>query len=231
MICGILFDYGNTLVRIKDEQAVLKEVLAELGHEIDDNDASRGIGAFKEYWHKNYEGFRRGQRWTEEIRVRCVEAALSTIGFRGGMDRLASDVASRWASHEREGLYDDVRPALEMLSAMRLRLGVLSQNRMTGSELKDVLEALAISRYFTVVLTSEDIECDKPDTRFFSIGSKMIGLENTELWYVGNRYHEDVLGARNAGITPVLVERRPRHKTRDCISVASLLSLSSLLKE
>ena len=147
------------------------------------------------------------------------------------MDRLASDVASRWASHEREGLYDDVRPALEMLSAMRLRLGVLSQNRMTGSELKDVLEALAISRYFTVVLTSEDIECDKPDTRFFSIGSKMIGLENTELWYVGNRYHEDVLGARNAGITPVLVERRPRHKTRDCISVASLLSLPSLLKE
>src|SRR5436853_7501957 len=170
------------------------------------------MGAFKEYWHKNYEGFRRGQRWTEWIRVRCVEAALSTIGFRGGTDRLASEVAWRWASHEREGLYDDVRPALEMLNAVRVRLGVLRQNRMTGSQLKDDLEALAISRYFTVVLTSEDIECDKPDTRFFSIGSKMIGLESGELWYVGNRYHEDVVGARIAGITHVIVERRHIHK-------------------
>jgi len=98
LICGILFDYGNTLVRIKNEQAVLKEVLAELGHEIDDSDAFKGMGAFKEYWHKNYEGFRRGQRWTEEIRVRCVEAALSTIGFGWGMDRLASDVAGRTRS-------------------------------------------------------------------------------------------------------------------------------------
>src|SRR5437660_11302324 len=96
------------------------------------------------------------------------------------MDRLASDVAWRWASHEREGLYDDVHPALEMLNAMRLRLGVLSQNRMTGSQLKDDLESLAISRYFTVVLTSEDIECHKLDTRFFIIGSKIIGLKTSE---------------------------------------------------
>ncbi|HVH15548.1 MAG TPA: HAD family hydrolase [Candidatus Angelobacter sp.] len=230
LIRGILFDYGNTLVRIKDQGDVLKELLADLGHEKDGSNASRGKDAFKEYWHKNYEGFPRGQRWTEEIRAHCARAALSAIGVNGDTDRLAREIARRWPSQERKGLYDDVKPALGILNEMGFRLGVLSQNRMTGNELKNDLETLFISRYFTVVITSEDIGCDKPDLRFFTIGSDLFGLPEEELCYVGNRYHEDVLGARSAGITPVLVERRPRHRSRDCISVPSLLSLPALLK-
>ena len=65
----------------------------------------------------------------------------------------------------------------------------------------------------------------------FGMVSIAFKLGKTEFSYVGNRYHEDVIGARNAGITLVLVERGRRHKTRDCLAVTGLLSLPSMLKE
>jgi len=230
LIRGILFDYGNTLVRVRDGATVLKEVLAELGHEIDPGDASKGMEAFRQHWHKRYAGLPRGKRWTEEIRLDCNKAILRAIGFGRDLDALAGEVAQRWASHESGEPYEDVKPTLRILQGMGLKLGVLSQNTMTGSQLKEDLKTRLIARYFSVVLTSEDAGYDKPDPRFFEIGCKMIKLKNTELWYVGNRYHEDVVGARNAGITPVLVERGRRHRSRDCLAVTGLLSLPSMLE-
>ncbi len=231
MIRGILFDYGNTLVRVRDGATVLKEVLAVLGHEIDAGDALKGMEAFTQHWHKHYSGLPRGERWTEKIRLDCDKAILQAIGLGRDQDALAREVAQRWDLCERQGPYEDVKPTLEILEKMGLKLGVLSQNPMTGRQLNKDLKTRLIATFFSVVLTSEDAGYDKPDPRFFEIGCKMIKLKNTELWYVGNRYHEDVVGARNAGITPVLVERGRRHRPRDCLAVTSLLSLPSLLKE
>jgi len=231
LIRGILFDYGNTLVRVRDGATVLKEVLADLGHEIDAGDALKGMEAFTQHWHKHYSGLPRGERWTEKIRLDCDKAILQAIGLGRDQDALAREVAQRWDLCERQGPYEDVKPTLEILEKMGLKLGVLSQNPMTGRQLNDDLKTRLIATFFSVVLTSEDAGYDKPDPRFFEIGCKMIKLKNTELWYVGNRYHEDVVGARNAGITPVLVERGRRHRTRDCLAVTGLLSLPSLLKE
>jgi HAD superfamily hydrolase (TIGR01549 family) len=229
LIRGILFDYGNTLVRVRDGATVLKEVLADLGHEIDAGDASKGMEAFRQHWHKHYAGLPRGKRWTEEIRLDCDKVTLRTIGFNRDLDALAGEVARQWASHERKGPYEDVKQSLTILHEMGLKLGVLSQNTMTGSQLEEDLKTRLIAEYFSVVLTSEDTGYDKPDPRFFEVGCKMIELKNTELWYVGNRYHEDVVGARNAGITPVLVERG-RRKERDCLAVTGLLSLPPMLE-
>ena len=231
MIRGILFDYGNTLVRVRDGATVLKEVLADLGHEIDAGDALKGMEAFTQHWHKHYSGLPRGERWTEKIRLDCDKAILQAIGLSRDQDALAREVAQRWDLCERQGPYEDVKPTLEILEKMGLKLGVLSQNPMTGRQLNEDLKTRLIATFFSVVLTSEDAGYDKPDPRFFEIGCKMIKLKNTELWYVGNRYHEDVVGARNAGITPVLVERGRRHRPRDCLAVTGLLSLPSLLKE
>jgi len=231
LIRGILFDYGNTLVRVRDGATVLKEVLAELGHEIDADDALKGMEAFTQHWHKRYAGLPRGKRWTEKIRLDCDKAILQAIGLGRDQDALAGEVARQWDLCERRGPYEDVIPTLEILEKMGLKLGVLSQNPMSGRQLNGDLKTRLIARYFSVVLTSEDAGYDKPDPRFFEIGCKMIKLKNTELWYVGNRYHEDVVGARNAGITPVLVERGRRHRPRDCLAVTGLLSLPSLLKE
>lgn len=227
---GILFDYGNTLAHIRDGATVLKEAMEDLGFSIDGGTALNGIKARKEYWKRRYASLPRGSRWTEEIRLDCNKTALEAMGFNRDLDVTARGVDQRWTIHERAGIYDDVKPTLENLDSMGIGLGIVSQTRMTSRQLSEELDSYQIARYFSVVLTSEDAGFDKPDPRLFQMGSRMIGLKNTELWYVGNKYHDDALGARSAGITPVLVERRPGHKPRDCISVTTLLSLPSMLK-
>ena len=232
MIRGILFDYGNTLVRVRDGAVALRDVLAQLGQKVDETKTSEGMASYKQHWQYHYAGLPRGERWTEEIRLDCCKEMLKRLGFASDLDRFAGEVAKRWASNERQGMYDDVEPTLGALDEMGIELGVLSQNTMTGTQLRDDLETRQIARFFSVVLTSEDIGYDKPDPRFFEAGSKMIQLKNSELLYVGNRYHEDVLGARNAGMTPVLIERGGhRHKTRDCLALTSLVPLPSILKD
>jgi putative hydrolase of the HAD superfamily len=210
----------------------MKEVLAQLGHEVDAGDVARGMEAFKQHWRNHYETLARGERWTSEIMLDCNRVALEAIGFDRDLERLAGEITRRWATHERDGPYDDVRPSLKSLDAMRLKLGVLSQNLMTGTQLKEDLESRGIGKYFPVVVTSEDVGYDKPDQKFFERGCELAHLKNSELWYVGNRYHEDVIGARNAGITPVLVERGGhRHRSRDCLAITDLLYLPSILKD
>lgn len=228
MVRGILFDYGNTLVRIRDGADVLSGVLGLLGREVDAGKASEAVAAMGELWHRLYEERPRGQRWSFEIRVHCADAGLSAIGIAED-STLARQVAEKWESHEVEGPYSDVIPTLKVLAEMKLRLGVLSQTRMLGPQLKEKLDSMGIGMYLGGILTSEDAGYDKPDPRLFHAGAEMIGLGKSELWYVGNRYHEDVVGARDAGITPVLVERRARSKSRDCMSVPSLTALPSLL--
>lgn len=201
-----------------------------MGHMIDSDRASTGMKALKDHWHKHYSTLPRGNRWTEEIRVDCNKTALNAINFAGDLDAAARGIDKRWSAHERAGVYRDVKPTLDTLNSMGLSLGILSQTKMTSGQLREELESFNIAEYFPVVLTSEDSGYDKPDPRFFQMGSEMMGLKNTQLLYVGNRYHEDALGARSAGITPVLVERRPRHRLRDCHSITDLLSLPSLLK-
>jgi HAD superfamily hydrolase (TIGR01549 family) len=229
-IRGVLFDYGNTLVHLRDGQTVLQRALADLGHKIDSTTASKGAEAIKEHWHKRFAILPRGHRWTREIRLECEKTGLSAVGFTGDLDVAARIIDDRWASYENQGLYNDVKPALKDLTEMGLRLGVLSQTKMTSHQLKEELKVFLIAEYFPIVLTSEDAGYDKPDPRFFRLGANMTGFKDTELLYIGNRYHEDVVGARNAGITPVLIERKPRHKSRDCISVNGLLSLPSMLR-
>jgi len=230
LIRGVLFDYGDTLIRKRDAGTILREILADLRCEVDSRKLSRGFGAFAERWDRRYKDFPRGRRWTEEIRVDCDRASLRAIGFKKNLDTLAREVTRRWYSYERRVLFRDVKPTLRVLKRMELRLGIVSQNPMTGRRLRREVRALGIAEYFRIIMTSEDTKYDKPDPRLFEEASKRIRLEPAELCFVGNSYANDVLGARSAGIAPVLLDRERREESRDCLVITSLLSLPSLLR-
>ena len=43
----------------------------------------------------------------------------------------------------------------------------------------------------------------KPNRRIFELALEKAGLPASEVWYIGDQYACDVVGARNAGIFPV----------------------------
>jgi FMN phosphatase YigB (HAD superfamily) len=55
------------------------------------------------------------------------------------------------------------------------------------------------------------------------------GIGNDRIAYVGDSYVNDVIGARNAGIHPILLDPYNDHASYDCERVASLHDLLAFI--
>ncbi|MCZ7526221.1 MAG: HAD family hydrolase [Acidimicrobiia bacterium] len=69
----------------------------------------------------------------------------------------------------------------------------------------------------------------KPDPRIFRIALEALGVEASRAVHVGDTPEADVLGARAAGVRPVLLDPFGLHEGIDCDRVASLADLVDLL--
>jgi putative hydrolase of the HAD superfamily len=71
----------------------------------------------------------------------------------------------------------------------------------------------------------------KPDPNIFFHALKKAGIGGDKVIYIGDRYVEDVLGAREAGITPILFDRARQYKDKDCLKFYTYQELYVLLKK
>jgi putative hydrolase of the HAD superfamily len=117
---------------------------------------------------------------------------------------------------------DDVVPALEALRGKGLRLVVVSNANGT---LRRHMDRLDLSRRFDHVLDSADEGVEKPDPRFFEIALARSGAVRDTTIHVGDIYHVDVVGARNAGLRGILLDEANLRPDADCPRVRSLDAL------
>ena len=128
------------------------------------------------------------------------------------------------ASNLWEYVPDYVVPALERLRARGLRLVVVSN--ANGTLLKH-MDRLDLTRRFDCVLDSADEGVEKPDPRFFDIALSRSGARKETTIHVGDLYHVDVAGARNAGLRPVLLDEADLRPDADCPRVRTLDELAA----
>ena len=62
------------------------------------------------------------------------------------------------------------------------------------------LQKLGLTDYFTVILTSEEAGCEKPEPAFFRLCARKAGMDVSECLFIGDSLKGDVLGAKNAGM-------------------------------
>lgn len=117
-----------------------------------------------------------------------------------------------------------VVPFLERLRARGLRLVVVSN--ANGTLLKH-MDRLDLTRRFDCVLDSADEGVEKPDPRFFEIALARSGARKDATIHVGDLYHVDVVGARNAGLRGVLLDEADLRPDADCPRVRSLDELAA----
>ncbi|MCS6859702.1 MAG: HAD-IA family hydrolase, partial [Abditibacteriales bacterium] len=100
--------------------------------------------------------------------------------------------------------------------------------------LPPVLEELGIGRFFAFVLTSAACGCEKPDVRIFQEALRRAQVAPHEALHVGDSYERDVLGAWQAGISAVLLQRdgpvddknKSRRVIRDLTELLQILDAS-----
>jgi putative hydrolase of the HAD superfamily len=143
-------------------------------------------------------------------------------------DALAELHAYHQTSNLWEHMPDDVLPALRQLRAMGLQLVVVSNANGT---IEALARRIGITECVECVLDSFVEKVEKPDPRFFEIALERSGAKRESTIHVGDLYEVDVVGARAAGITPVLLDAADLHPDADCQRVRSLAVLVAELQK
>ena len=118
-----------------------------------------------------------------------------------------------------EYMPDFVLPALRRLRALQLQLVVVSNANGTVEALA---QRLGLTECVECVLDSFVEKVEKPDPRFFEMALQRSGARRDSTIHVGDLYEVDVVGARAAGIEPVLLDVARLYPDADCRRIHSL---------
>jgi putative hydrolase of the HAD superfamily len=118
----------------------------------------------------------------------------------------------RSLSVEKIKLYRGVYETLDRLR-QRYRLGIVSDSQPDHAYPE--LKMLGIYGYFKAIVVSAEFGYRKPDVRLFKECLKRLGAEPRESVYVGNSTFRDVKGAKEAGMTAVLIAAKHGNKEGD----------------
>ncbi len=125
-------------------------------------------------------------------------------------------------------LYDDTIPTLEHLRDTGFKLAIVSN---WDTPLDPLTERLGIADYFDTITASHDerVKSAKPDPHIFNYTLAKVGVSAEETVHVGDTYEADIVGARNVGIRPILIDRDGAQTGRWDETIQSLSELPELL--
>lgn len=123
------------------------------------------------------------------------------------------------------------REGLAELADTGVRLGVVSNADGLIAQRLRTLEILQVGPGMGVevecVIDSGEVGIMKPDPRIFTIALEAMGIDAARAWYVGDMPGIDVVGARRAGLRPVVMDPLELHLDAGYDRVDSLADLAA----
>lgn len=93
---------------------------------------------------------------------------------------------------------------LAFLKEQNIRTGVISNISYCGEIVEERINKLLPQNNFEFIIATSEYMFRKPNKKIFELALEKAGLSPEDVWYIGDNYQCDVVGARNAGIFPVL---------------------------
>jgi putative hydrolase of the HAD superfamily len=200
---AVLLDALGTLVGIVPPFGPLRELLASRhGVVVGEADVVRALRAEMSYYREHC--LAAGDAASlAELRSACAGVVAAELG-----DAVAGlspgQLTAALVDSLRFAAYPDATDALRRLRAAGLRLVVVSNWDVS---LGEALAQADLDELVDGVVCSAVVGVAKPAAAVFAAGLALAGVAAGEAVHVGDSYHEDVVGARAAGIEPVLLVR------------------------
>lgn len=219
---AVLFDAGGTLIEL--DYAFIAARAAERERSVAPESLRRAEGQAR----------RAIDRHAERARgVLANDGArrpdyFATLLDAAGLEPRIRDalVAELEAEHARENLWRVAAPgAHEALAALRgcgLRLAVVSNS---DGRVEQILRGVGLAQHLELIVDSHLEGVEKPDPAIFRRAALRLGVRVERACYVGDIYAIDALGARAAGLAPVLIDAVGAYGALDCAVVAHLAEL------
>ena len=202
----ILFDYGQTLINeesfdgVKGTAAVLQYAAKNKYHK-----SAEEVQAYADCLNQELGRFDPERRHLFQVEVpnsmftkylyesQGIELSISAEEI----DRVFWDAAS--PGRPTEGIED----FLAMLKEYRIRTGVISNIVYCGKAVTQRINDCIPENNFEFIIATSEYMYRKPNERIFKLALEKADLQPEEVWYIGDNYRCDMIGARNAGLFPV----------------------------
>jgi putative hydrolase of the HAD superfamily len=228
MMRAILFDAGNTLIRM--DYAAIAGELARHGVIVTPETVQRA--EWRARVRLDAELFAPARPSSTESRdtiERYTRTVLEGAGVTDGAV-IAAMVDWRRRYNPPIGLWTVAEPeaaaALALVREAGCIAGVVSNSNGT---IRRILEMLELAPRLDFVLDSQEEGLEKPDPRFFQLALARAGVGAEEAAYIGDLYSVDVVGARRAGLRAVLMDPGACWGPRDCPAAPTVLHAVRLL--
>ena len=98
---------------------------------------------------------------------------------------------------------DGIEDFLAFLKGRKIRTGVISNITYCGEVVEERINSLLPDHNFEFIIATSEYMFRKPNKRILELALEKAGLQPEDVWYIGDNYLCDVVGARNAGIFPI----------------------------
>jgi HAD superfamily hydrolase (TIGR01549 family) len=233
-IKAIFFDLDGTLRHsIPSGGEVFTDYVITLGLQVNQESRLRALRWEHFYWASSVDLRNDLLAHSAETENFWIEYSRRRLIALGASPEWAVEFATRISTHMGE-VYkpesivpEDVRRTLPQLKESGYILGVIS-NR--DKPFQDVLDDHGIGEFFDFSLAAGEVNVFKPDPGVFEHGLQRVNVSAYEAIYVGDNYYADVVGARAAGLQPVLYDPLGVFPDSDCTTIKSFDELNSIVK-
>ena len=221
---AVFFDLGGTLLVMRRD-TIFQKVIREEGRDASEGEIHRAYMGLESWWLSAYSSSSMTPEQTVEAYRHLDQRVFSSL-FSDAEEaealRVSRLVRIRWPELEKTiplKLYPDVRPALAKLRRRGYALGLISN---APADTVRVIRPLGLDGYMSTINFSGAVGYTKPNPRIFEIAMEKIGCGPEECVHVGDVYEADVVGAKNAGMKGILIDRLDAQPGLDCPRITSL---------
>jgi len=236
-IRAVLFDLGYTLINFEgDFSRVMRESYLVLAASLQEAGYSFDAGEFADRFNDIITEYYRSRE--EDLTERPIEQYLSRVlasyevydplrnVIQGSLERMYRFTEEYWQ------LEEDAISTLDQLKADGYRLGMIT-NAANADNANRLIDNCGLRPYFEVILISAVEKIRKPDTRIYSRAISRFELPPSSFVMVGDTLTADILGAQNAGMRAIWINRRAdreeNHNVADRIVPDAVIETLALL--
>lgn len=202
----ILFDYGQTLVDeqlfdgVKGTEEVLKYATKNKY-----NKSAEELQAYANALNKELGRFDPEKRHLFQVEVPNYMFTKYLYESQGVQIPLSSEEIDTvfWNAAAPGKPTDGIEEFLAFLKENQVRTGVISNISYCGNAVAKRINSCIPNNDFDFIIATSEYMYRKPNKRIFELALEKAEMQPEEVWYIGDQYQCDIVGAKEAGLFPV----------------------------
>jgi putative hydrolase of the HAD superfamily len=233
-IKAIFFDLDGTLRHsVPTGGDVFNDYVISLGHTFTTEDRLRAMRWEHQYWASSTDLRDDLLAHSADTENFWIEYSRRRLVALGASPEWAKDHAPQTSAHMGE-MYrpesivpEDVRRTLPLLREAGYIMAVIS-NR--DKPFQEILNSHNLSEFFPYALAAGEVNSYKPEPGIFEHALRHMDVTAAETIYVGDNYYADIVGARRAGLVPVLYDPNRTFPNAECTTIHSFDELLPVIQ-